>query len=88
MLRFKLDIGHAILLACWMYDVRIGRQCRELYVETVEDYNKLVDEFNALHEKHEKLRAQANYLVAALNRHEIEMDEFDEIALHNPFPEL
>lgn len=73
----KFKITTAILAAGYVYDLYIARKIKTRACEIVDENTTLRD---LLAESHKR----AEYLASMIDKHEIEIDEFDAIAIMHP----
>lgn len=73
----KFKITTAILGAGYIYDLYIGHKMKTRACE-------IVDENTTLRELLAESHLRAEYLASMIDKHEIELDEFDKIAIINP----
>lgn len=82
------QIARGVFAATVAYDLVINYRNKRKYlkrhIEDVNDYNNLVDRHNVLQELLAQELQRSSYLASMLDEHEIDLDEFDIIAITNP----
>lgn len=81
----KFKIATAVLAAVVAYDARITlTRIKPAVKRLIESNDSLLEMNSALYELLEESMARSAYLASVIDKHEIELDAFDEIAIINP----